>query len=436
MAEYHHGPEIVENFEGGRVVRDVKAATTYLIGTAPVHVAHSNPMTRANYIERDIVIRRKEDAIAAFGEFDIPGNYSIPRALHAAFNKDRGRGIGTYIVRNVFDPSVHVTSGQPDPAAVPSTAIIGELTAGGVPKGLEAAMYTYGRLGYFPRRIVAPGFSTHLGVRQKMLAVANKVRGHAIADLPTGLTKQQLVEQRGVNAAYQLGDDRLVYCAPHVLALDPVTGEQSLQPYSQHFTAVWNEVVNREENDEDGGPAASPSNRKLIDVSRPEIDLAFYPGDVSSDTNFLNEAGIVTVQNGEYGGGVMTWGAHASSFGGTAQTQVTKWLHVRAMYDVLHEAILWSLMPYVDRRGTPQRVEHVEETVNSYLARKERDNWIYGARFRFDRQKNTAEEILGEGRFWYRIDGAPMAIMHRITVENYIDLAFVRSALGLGAVAA
>jgi hypothetical protein len=39
---------------------------------------------------------------------------------------------------------------------------------------------------------------------------------------------------------------------------------------------------------------------------------------------------------------------------------------------------------------------------------------------------------LGEGRFWYRIDGAPMAIMHRISVENYIDLNLVRSALGLG----
>jgi hypothetical protein len=313
--------------------------------------------------------------------------------------------------------------------------IVGSLNASGRPLGLEAAMYTYGSLGYFPRRIIAPGFSTALAVRQKMLAVANKVKGHAICDLPSGLTKQAIVAQRGVSQPYQAGDDRLVYCAPHVLALDPATATQTLQPLSQHFAGVWNEVVNREEGDDDGGPAASPSNRKMPDVSGTEIPLQFYPGDTSSDTNLLNENGIVTVNAGQYGTGPVTWGAHASSQGATSQTQVTKWLHVRAMYDILHEAIQWSLMPHVDRRGTPQRIDWIEDQIQSYVNRKERDGWLYGGRFRFDRSKNTPEEILGEGRFWYRLDGAPIGIQHRITVESYIDLNLVRSALGLGATA-
>lgn len=303
------------------------------------------------------------------------------------------------------------------------------------PKGLEAAMYTYGKFGYFPRRIIAPRFSTTLSVRQKMLTVANKVRGHAITDLPPGLTKQGIVEKRGVSQEYQLGDDRLVYCAPHVMALDAVTADQSLQPLSQHFGGVWNEVVNREEGDDDGGPAASPSNRSMPDVSALEIPLYSYPGDTSSDGNFINEAGIVTADMGEFGAGIKTWGAHASSFGATSASQVTKWLHVRAMYDVLHEAILWHLVPYIDKRGTPQRVEFLEDQIQRYVNTKERDNWLYGGRFSFDRKKNTAEEILGQGRFWYRLDGAPMAIMHRISVESYIDLNLVRSALGLGGAA-
>jgi len=432
MANYHHGPEVVERFEGGNAVRDVKAATMYLVGTAPIQTVHATPQARAGYIETDIVIRRKEDAVAAFGEFSEGAGYSIPSALHSIFNKDRGRGVGTIIVRNVFDPDVHKEGAVPDPTKVTPVEIVGELTAAGKPKGLEAAMYTYGKFGYFPRRIITPGFSTTLSVRQKMLTVANKVRAHAITDLPPGLTKQGIVAKRGVSQDYQLGDDRLVYCAPHVMALDAVTADQSLQPLSQHFAGVWNEVVNREEGDDDGGPSASPSNRSMPDVSGLEIPLAFYPGDVSSDTNFLNEAGIVCANMGEFGAGIKTWGAHASSMGATSASQVTKWLHVRAMYDILHESILWYLMPYIDKRGTPQRVDYIEDQIQRYVNTKERDGWLYGARFAFDRAKNTPEEILGEGRFWYRLDGAPMAIMHRITVESYIDLNLVRSALGLG----
>ena len=432
MAEYHHGPEVIERFEAGRVVRDVKAATMYLIGTAPVHLNHANPADRATYIETDIIIRTKEDAVAAFGPFSAGAGYSIPEALHAVFNKDRGKGVGTIIVRNVFNPDVHKTGANPDPTQVTPANIIGEIDGTGSPKGLEAVYYTYAKFGYFPRRIIAPRFSTALGVRQKMLTVANKVHAHAIADLPMGLTKQAIVQQRGVNQPYQLGDDRLVYCAPHVKALDPVTADQSLQPFSQHFAGVWNEVVNREDGDDDGGPAASPSNRKMPDVSGTEINLSYYPGDYSSDTNFLNEAGIATANMGQFGSGIVTWGAHASSQGGTGETQVTRFLHTRAMYDVFHEAILWSLMPYIDRRGTPQRIEYIEDQIQQYVNRKERDGWLYGGRFRFDRTKNTPEEILGEGRFWFKLDGAPIGIIHRITVEDFIDLNLVRTALGLG----
>lgn len=428
MATNKHGPEVVERFENGRTVRDVRAAVTYLTGTAPVHVVHANAETRAKYINTDIIIRTKEDAVAAFGAFASGAGYTIPQALFAAFNKDRGKGIGTYIVRNVFDPETHKVNNAPDPAAVTAADIIGGMHVDGKPYGLEAAAYTYSKFGYFPRRIIAPGFSPVLSVRQKMLAMANILHGHAIADLPLGLTMQQAVEARGVNGAFQLGDPRMVYCWPAVKALDAATSTQTLQPYSQHLAAVWNEVVAREEGDDDGGPSASPSNRAMIDVSALEVDLKFLPGRMD-DADDLLDAGIVTANMGQYGAGIVSWGPFASSR--PASTDVTNWLHIRAMYDVLHEAIIHYLLPFTDRRGLPQRVDMIEEQVQKYLNIKERDGWIYGARFRFNRQKNTPEEILGVGRFWYRIDGAPIGIMHRITVENYIDMNLVKSALGL-----
>lgn len=432
MANYYHGPEVIESSEGGNTVRDVKAATLYLTGTAPVQLVHADAASRANYIETDVLIRSKADAVAAFGPFNAAAGYTIPAALHAIFNKDRGRGVGTVIVRNVFDPDKHKVNGVASPVAVTTAEIVGGLNAAGKPAGLEGALYTYAKLGYFPRRLIAPGYSTALGVRQKMLAIANRVHGHAITDLPLGLTKQTILEQRGVNQPYQFGDDRLVYCAPHVKALDAATGDQSLQPLSQHFGGLWNEVVNREEADSDGGPAASPSNRAMPDVSGTEIPLSFYPGDYGSDVNDLNEAGIVTVNMGAYGDGVKSWGAHASSFGASGGNAAMQWLHVRALYDIIHEGIQWALMPYIDRRGTISRIEHIEDEVQKYILQKVRDGWLYDGRFRFNRVKNTPEEIMGQGRFWYQLDSTPMAIMHRVSVESFIDINLVRTALGLG----
>jgi len=133
---------------------------------------------------------------------------------------------------------------------------------------------------------------------------------------------------------------------------------------------------------------------------------------------------------GQWGKGVVTWGNAASSH--PASSNITRKLHVRCMYDALHEAVIFFLMSYVDRKGTPQRIDLVEDQVQRYLNRKERDGWIYGAQFRFDRAKNTADEIM-DGHFHYRIDGAPMGMMERITVEDYVDLGIVRAALGLSA---
>jgi uncharacterized protein len=430
MPEFYHGPEIIENFTGGRSVRDVKAATLYLIGTAPVHIVHSVLATRAKYIETDVIIRSKEDAIAAFGPFNAVGGYTIPLALHAIFNKDRGKGVGTIIVRNVFDPVRHLISGVPSPGAVQSADIIGSFTSAGKPLGLEAIAYIYAQFGYQARRIIAPSFSTILSVRQKMLAMAQKVKAIAIADLPMGLTKQGIIAQRGVSQPYQASDDRMVYCAPYVWALDPITGGQSLQPLSQHYAGVWNEVVNREEGDDDGGPAASPSNRPLVDVSSTEIPLSFYPGDYSSDVNALNEIGIVTANMGQFGTGILTWGDLSSSQGSTSQTQVTRDVRIRTMYDVLHDTILFSLMPYVDKRGTLANIEYIEDQIQQYINQKERDGWLYGGRFFFDRAKNTPDEIL-QGRYYYKLEGAPMGSQRRITVESFIDMSIIKTALSL-----
>ncbi|MFT4098176.1 MAG: phage tail sheath subtilisin-like domain-containing protein [Rhodoblastus sp.] len=426
---YHHGPEIIENFVGATSVADVKAATVYLQGTAPIHLLYDTPAKRAAVINQPIIIRRDSEIAALLGDPATSAGYSIPEALRAMFNKDvDGKGVGTIVVNNVFDPDVHKTGANPDPTKVVAADMVGSIDGAGRPTGLNVAYSCYNRFGFFPGRIIAPRFTGLSGVREKMLTVANNVRGHAIYDLPPGTTKQAAIEARGTTGAFNTSSQRAVLCYPQLSALDPVTGDNSLQPYSQHFAGVWNRAVSQI------GPHRSPSNLDMPDVAGTETDIFFMPGSYDSDTDLLNEVGIVTTMT-YYGAGIKTWGA--SSAGWPTLKDQMSWLHGRATADVLEDAILFYTMPYIDQWASPAIVDLVEERVRAYLHTKEPagDGWLYGADFVFDRTKNTAEQIANEGRVYYKLSFAIMGIMHRVTINSYIDLNFVSTALGLVAAA-
>jgi phage tail sheath protein FI len=97
-----------------------------------------------------------------------------------------------------------------------------------------------------------------------------------------------------------------------------------------------------------------------------------------------------------------------------------------------HEAIIFFLMNYVDRLGTRQNVEAAEEGVNAYLRAKTGDGVFYGADFRFDRARNTPEQV-ADGRFFYKLSCHPTSVMERITVDAYVDTKFIADALSLAA---
>lgn len=425
MAEsFHHGPEVIEHFANSQVVVDIKAATIFIVGTAPVHVVHPLLAEQSGFINKLIIIRRVEDAVAAYGAAKDGAGYSLPQALQTIFNKNRGSGIGTIVAVNVFDPSIHKTAGVPDVTKVTALDIIGGISASGVPTGLSLSYACFNRLGFFPRRIIAPNFSELASVRAEMSIVANKLHAHYIADLPLGYTKQQAVEARGTTGSYNTASERAVLCYPRVKGLDAVTGDFSLQPLSTQIAGLWNEAVVSE------GVQYSPSNREMVDVNGTETDIYFYPSDTASDTDLLNSVGLVTVMN-MYGTGFRNWGNRSAAF--PSISRPTMFLHARQIMDVIHETILYYLLPKVDQPITKAYLDDTEEKIAAWLRTKENGDtaWLYGSKFRFDRIKNTPEEIAGNGHIYYKLDTAPIGVAERITVDSYIDLGFVSKALSL-----
>ena len=417
-ATFHHGPEVVEHKDGVTVVRDVKSAVTYVNGTAPIQDVHATALARADYINKRVIVRSRAEGAAAFGVHK--AGYTIPAALDAIF--DQGDG-GTIIVNNVFDPDIHKDAANPDPSKVTTVDINGTISAAGLATGFSGAYECYNNFGYFPKLIIAPGYSPAATVRAEMDVVASRLHALAIADLPLGLTKQQAVAARGVAGTANTSSARTVLTYPHVV-IEDTTGafETRLDPLSSRLAGV---IIATDLNE---GWQNSPSNREIKGVVDLEVPINFYPSDYQNDTNFLNEAGIVTAMR-SFATGIRVFGNRSAAF--PTSSHVENFIHARRILDMIHEAIIFYTMNYVDRLGSPMTVEAAEEGVNAYL-RSKTDIAIYGGTFRFDRQKNTAEQI-ADGKFYYRLECHPISVMERITIDSYVDTKFISNALSLAA---
>ncbi|HEY9212061.1 MAG TPA: phage tail sheath subtilisin-like domain-containing protein [Ancylobacter sp.] len=421
MAEaFHHGPEVVEHLEGNGVVREVKSAVTFIVGTAPIHLVHTTADERAPYINKRIVIRRREQIAELLGP-QVAG-YSLPEALHAIFNKvANGQGGGTIVVVNVFDPDVHKEEAVPDPTKVTAADIIGLFKLDGSATGFKLAYGMFNSLGYFPKILQAPRFTGLAGVRAEMEVVGNALAAMYLADMPAGLTVQQAVEQRGTTGGFNTSSMRAILCYPFVKAYDPVIDDLALQPYSQHLGGVM--VAS----DLAYGYHYSPSNRAMSDVLGLERDLAYVPGSYQNDTNALNEVGIVTAMN-FFASGYRTWGNRTAAF--PTMTTAHQFIHVRRVLDMVHESALYYLMDKTDRPATKNFLDDVEEDVDAFLRKKEGEGALYGGRFRFDRTKTTSRDAT-DGRFYYKLECMPVGVTERLTIDSYLDISFAQTALGL-----
>ena len=411
---FHHGPEVIEHKDGVTVVRDVKSAVTYVNGTAPIGEVHDTAEKRADYINKRKIVRTRQEA-AQFGpEMD---GFTIPQALDAIFDEADG---GTIIVNNVFDPDTH-TNGVGDVTVV---EINGAIDASGVATGLFGSLECYNRFGYFPKNFLSAQ-SSDPAVRVQMDQLAHKLNAIAFCDLPIGLTKQQAVEARGTEGVVNANTSsaRTVLCYPHIKVEDKVNGGERLDPLSQNVVGVLIDT------DQRYGYHHSMSNREIKRAIGTEVDINFYPSDYQNDTNFLNEAGIVTAMR-SFATGFRTFGNRSAAF--PTSSHVENFIHARRILDQLHDAIIFFNMQYVDRLGTPANVEALEEGVNAYLRTKVADGVLYGGTYRFDRQKNTAEQI-ADGRFHYTLECHPTSVMERLTTHSYVDTKFINDALALAA---
>lgn len=418
MSDPFYGVEIIETGAGSAVVRDKKAATCLLVGTAPVGDVYANAAERAAYVNKAHIVRDRKTGVAKFGP-DTAG-YTIPAALDALFDQAGPKGIGTIEVINVFDPDVHVGG----VGTVSNLDVIGNFSASGRATGLKKAYESYQQFGRFNKFVHAPGFNGMTGVRAELEVINNRTRARSAVDAPIGTTAQQAIAARGPAGAFdwQTNNRRIAPCWPHMRVVGP-DGNERLDPYSSRFIGVWLSTIMEE------GWHHSPSNRAIGGIEGSETPVLYIPGDGTSDVQLLRDAGIVSVE-GRYGKGPHTSGNRSAAH--PTDTDMRNLLHVQMIIDMCDEAVLHYLDQFKDRNGNAASLEFTEERLNAYLLSKTTGNdpALYGGYFRFDRTRTTAVSV-AQMRFFYRLKLAPVGLQERITVDRSIDLNLISSGLGL-----
>lgn len=396
MAEtFLHGVEVLEIDDGIRPITTVRSSVIGLIGTAPDADATAFPLNTPVLIAGNRTEAAKLDTVG-----DSAG--TLPDAMDAIFDQ-----CGAVVV------VVRVDEGADETATL--TNVVGGVDAGtGQYQGVQAFLAAESILGYAPKILCAPGFTSQRPdtlanpVVTELLGIADQMRAVIIADGPnTNDTDAQ-------TWASDFGSKRVYVVDPGVKVWDETTSAYIDQPASARVAGMI------AKSDNERGFWWSPSNREMYGIGGTTRAIDFTLGDANSRANLLNEQNIATIINQN---GYRLWGNRTLSAD-------SKWafLSVVRTADMINESILVNHLWAVDRNITKTYVEDVLEGVNAYLRNLKAKGAILGGECWANEELNTADQIAA-GKVYFDFDFTPPYPAEHITfrshlVDDYIEEVF------------
>lgn len=392
-ANFLHGVETIEVNDGPRPVRLVKSSVVGVIGTAG-----SGP------IEQNVLITKYSD-IAQFGN-----DGTLKAELERLFEQKPT----VVIARNVYDPAKRAS-----PSAVTSGDVIGGVEAvTGRRLGLLGFRDSYQQFGFFPKILIAPGFSSVAGVSAALIAQATAMRGITFVDAPVGVTVQQAITGRGPGGAinFNTSSDRAGLCFPHIKRFNAATNLEELGALSTVMAGAWSR------RDQENGYWWSGSNLEILGATGVEIPIEAMLSDPTCEANLLNEAGIITVFN-SYGTGIRTWGNRSAAWPTVSHQK--NFLNVRRTADVIHESLELATMQYLDGPLNNARIDDIVESGRRFLRHQVANGAIQDGTVWIDKDLNTAE-TLSSGHLLPSYDFAPFSPMERVSYQARINTDYLR----------
>jgi phage tail sheath protein FI len=495
-ASFLHGVEVIEVPNGPVPVTVVKSAVSGLIGTAPtwavaapavaaalntptlvssaLDAAMFGPLVRGYSIPYALAAIQAQGAGQAIvvNVFDRSRHFTVIAATAFTFNAQGAINLGHMGVSNVVVTSNpagttyaagtdytldavngivtliptgsggHITAGASvliafdyaDPSKVADADIVGAIT-GGVYSGLQALLTTYGTLGFFPKILIAPGYSQDQTVASALDAIASKIRAIALVDSPPATAPTTAIANRGAAGnSFASSSSRTVLCYPQETFYDtglvptgvtlnasglPLTAPfnaNAVGPYSQWVAGAM------AAKDLAQGYWWSPSNTEVEGMLGPDVQLYASILDASSDVNSLNAAGIVTVFNA-FGTGLRVWGNRSAAY--PTATSPDNFISVRRTMDAIEESIELSMLQFIDQPISNALIDAILASANAFIRSLIQRGALVAGAASFNPAENPSAQIAA-GQLVFDVDVMPPPPAERITFEAFIDASLLQ----------
>ncbi|MGH7986947.1 MAG: phage tail sheath family protein [Candidatus Binataceae bacterium] len=315
-----------------------------------------------------------------------------------------------------------------DPTKVADSDIIGAIN-GATFSGMQALLTTYGTMGFFPKLLIAPGYSQNADVATALLALAEKIRAMALLDLPPSTAAAAAIAGRGsTGSGFGTNSTRAILCYPQenfydtglvptevtlngTAAIASAANQNSVGPYSQWLAGA---IAAK---DLSNGYWWSPSNTQINGVLGPDVTLYASLLDATSDVNNLNAAGIVTIFNA-FGTGMRVWGNRSAGF--PTVTTPDNFISVRRTMDVIEESVQLSMLQFIDQPISNALITAILASVNAFVRTLIQRGALVSGSASYNPAENPPSQIAA-GQLVFDVDVMPPPPAERLTFNVYID---------------
>jgi hypothetical protein len=382
MAEnYMHGAEVVEIDDGSRPITTVKSGVIGVVGTAPDADPAKFPLNKPVLIAAS---RREAAKLGARG--------TLPQAIDGIFDQT---GAVVVVVR-VEEVTV---DGYVDQTKTMSNIASDNVDETGHYQGIAALLSAESVVKVQPRILIAPGYSCHKTVGDKLVEVADKLRGYAILDGPN-TSDEAAKAYRGL-----YGHRRCEVVDPWYTVWDSTTSSEVIQPPSARHAGVMSRVHNTL------GFWWSNSNQTINGIQSLCRPVDFKLDDANCRANLLNASQVTTtIQHN----GFRIWGDRTCA-------DDAKWAfkNVVITNDMISDSLIKNHFWAMDRNITATYVEDVTEGVNNYLRHLKYIGAIAGGECWVDPELNTADQIQA-GKIYFDFDFSAYAPAEHITFRSHM----------------
>jgi hypothetical protein len=467
-----HGVETVEVNTPSGLVRVVKSAVIYLIGT---------DYKSEDTFNTPILCSNDSDDALYFGSPDdySQDKYTIPHALK--FIRAQSGGAATIIVMNVFDrasmteeiadeshaitnrkitldkyplSAVVVTNSggtvtyvedtdytiegrvitiidsalangvtllstydAGDTSLVTATEVIGSTSS---KTGIYGARLCYTLFGLVPKIFIAPEYSQIAAVASALVAEMPRHKAICIIDSVASTRAQSITDRNDPTKAFGTASERAFLCFPKLNAYWSGRGSNDIFYLSQFIAGV----ISATDNNPALGFHYSPSNQPIQLALGTQTPITCAPNDSAGDTDasLLNAAGITTVF-GAPASGLKVWGNYSASYPSVGNAY--SFLCVRRTMDIVHESLEFAALQFIDKPITQSLIDAIRASGNDFVRTLiARGALLPGSKITYDPARNSPAQIAA-GRLTFGISAMVPTPNQIMTYESFLDISLL-----------